>query len=68
MPIFYDEKNRVFNLIAKDSSYIIKLFKHRYPVSVYWGKKTKVLEYTDEMLTRGRAFGPTPDLNDKTYS
>lgn len=39
MPIIFDEKQMMWNLIAKDTSYIIHVNALGYLAHVYWGKK-----------------------------
>lgn len=68
MPITFNPKTGMFFIEAKNTSYVIKLFKEKFLSHVYWGKKIKEFEWTDLDVTGGRAFGATPDPNDKTYS
>lgn len=66
MPIIYDEKNKIFHLIAKDTSYIIKIFKGKYLTHLYWGRKLNHSGFSDVLITS--PFGANPDPNDKTYT
>ncbi|ADQ07891.1 Alpha-galactosidase [Caldicellulosiruptor hydrothermalis 108] len=68
MPIKFNPQTSMFFIEAKDTSYVIKLFKGKYLAHVYWGKKIKEFEWMDIDITAGRVFGATPDPNDKTYS
>lgn len=68
MPITFNSQTSMFFIHAKDTSYVIKLFKGKFLSHVYWGKKIREFEWTDFDVTGKRAFGPTPDPNDKTYS
>jgi len=66
MSIIFDEKNKIFHLIAGDSSYIIKIFKEKYPIHLYWGKKLNHSNFFDVFIPS--PFGANPDPNDKTYT
>lgn len=68
MPIIFDKINNVFHIKAKETSYIIKIFKNKYLAHIYWGKNIDYVNLPDEVVTGGRAFGATPDANDKTYT
>ncbi|ACI20091.1 alpha-galactosidase [Dictyoglomus thermophilum] len=66
MPIIYDRDNNIFHLMAGDSSYIIKIFKNKYPVHLYWGKKLNHSHFSEAFITS--PFGPNPDPNDKSFT
>jgi len=66
MSIIFDEKNKIFHLIAGDNSYIIKIFKEKYPIHLYWGKKLNHSNFFDVFIPS--PFGANPDPNDKTYT
>ncbi|WP_039764141.1 alpha-galactosidase [Caldicellulosiruptor sp. F32] len=68
MPITFNPQTGMFFIEAKNTSYVIKLFKGKFLSHVYWGKKIREFGWTDFDVTGGRAFGATPDPNDKTYS
>jgi alpha-galactosidase len=66
MPIIYDKKNKIFHLIAGNSSYIMKIFKDKYLVHLYWGRKLNHSDFSEAFITS--PFGANPDPNDKTYT
>lgn len=66
MPIIFDDNNKIFNLIAKDSSYIMKIFKNRYLVHLYWGRRLNHSDFSEVLITS--PFGANPDPMDKTYT
>ncbi len=39
MSITFDEKEKVFHLTTKNTSYIMKVAKEKYLSHVYWGNK-----------------------------
>jgi alpha-galactosidase len=66
MPIIYDRENNIFHLMAGDSSYIIKIFKNKYPVHLYWGKRLNHSHFSEALITS--PFGANPDPNDKSFT
>ncbi|MGB9857401.1 MAG: alpha-galactosidase [Dictyoglomaceae bacterium] len=66
MPIKFDEKTKIFHITAKDSSYIMKIFKDKYLAHIYWGKRINDSDFSDALLVS--PFGANPDPNDKTYT
>ncbi|MGB9810218.1 MAG: glycoside hydrolase family 36 N-terminal domain-containing protein, partial [Dictyoglomus turgidum] len=66
MPIIYDRENNIFHLMAGDSSYIIKIFKNKYPVHLYWGKRLNHSHFSEAFITS--PFGANPDPNDKSFT
>lgn len=43
MPITFNPQTNMFFIEAKNTSYVIKLFKGKFLSHVYWGKKLKNL-------------------------
>lgn len=39
MAVIYDEKNKIFNLKTLNTSYIIGIYKDKYPVHIHYGNK-----------------------------
>lgn len=68
MGIIYNEENRVFHLQAKDTSYIMQIFKSDYLVHLYWGKKIRSSDVSRILQTQFRSFSPQTDPNDSTFS
>lgn len=68
MPITFNPQTNMFFIEAKNTSYVIKLFKGKFLSHVYWGKRIREFEWTDFDVTYGRVFGPTPDPHDKSYT
>jgi alpha-galactosidase len=66
MPIKFDEKQKSFTLLSKDSSYIIKILKNKYLRHNYWGKRISNSDFSDALLVS--PFGANPDPNDKIYT
>lgn len=56
MSIIYNEKNKIFHLKAKDTSYIIQIIESGYLQHIYWGKKLRdfKLDYYNQF--RGAQF------------
>lgn len=67
MGIYYNEKNKIFHLQAKDTSYIMEIFKSGYLVHLFWGKKIRP---NDESRILQYKYGasPNPDPSDPTFS
>lgn len=68
MSICYGEKNQVFHLQTKNTSYIMKVVKGKYLSHVYWGKKIETPDMDNAQLNRWIGFSAMPDCEDKTYS
>lgn len=69
MGITYDNVNKVFHLQAKNTSYIMKIFREGYLSHLYWGKKIRNVNPSELLILKERpAFSANPDINDKTFS
>ncbi len=68
MGILYNEKEKVFHLQTKNTSYILKVLKDKYLAHVYWGKKINTPDMENALLKRWICFSAMPDNDDKTYS
>ena len=68
MAIYFEEKNQVFHLQTKNTSYIMKVVKGKYLAHVYWGKKIETPNMDNAQLNRWICFSGMPDAEDKTYS
>lgn len=59
MPIYFDEKNKIFNLSTPNTSYIFCLWEGVVPVHLYYGKKIESsFETSDILVRRPRSFSP----------
>lgn len=68
MGIFYEKENQVFHLQTKNTSYIMKVVKHKYLSHVYWGKRIHTPDMENAQLNRLIGFSAVADNEDKTYS
>lgn len=68
MGIYYNEKNRIFYLQAKDTSYVMKIFKSGYLIHLFWGKKIRPNDESRILQFKDRPFSPNPDPSDPTFS
>jgi len=68
MSITFDEKEKVFHLTTKNTSYIMKVAKEKYLSHVYWGKKIKTPDMENAQLNRFISFDAVPDKKDRSYS
>ena len=68
MAINYEEKNQVFHLQTKHTSYIMKVVKEKYLAHVYWGGRIETPDMDNAQLNRWICFSAMPDADDKTYS
>ena len=66
MSIIYEEKNKVFHLQTKNTSYIMKVIKDKYLGHVYWGKKLPTPNMSNAYLSRFIAFSAVTDNEDYT--
>lgn len=68
MGIYVEEKEQVFHLQTKNTSYIMKVVKNKYLAHVYWGKRIHTPDMENAQLNRLIGFSATTDNEDKTYS
>ncbi|MCI9369270.1 MAG: alpha-galactosidase [Lachnospiraceae bacterium] len=68
MSITFDEREKVFHLTTKNTSYIMKVAKERYLSHVYWGRKIKTPDMENAQLNRFISFDAVPDTKDRGYS
>lgn len=68
MGIYFEEKEQVFHLQTKNTSYIMKVVKNKYLAHVYWGKRIHTPDMENAQLNRLIGFSATTDNEDKTYS
>lgn len=68
MGITYDERQRVFLLQGKDTSYCLQIVKEDYVAHVYWGKKIKSYDGSNPIRFVKRTFSPNPVPADRTFS
>ena len=46
MPIAFTEKNRIFHLSTKHTSYLFRVFENDYLFTLYYGKKLRTADMT----------------------
>lgn len=68
MPIQFDKTTNVFHLQTKNTSYIMHIFKEKYLLHAYWGKRLNHIQINNAVIVQNRAFAANPDPSDKTYS
>lgn len=69
MNIRYDEKDQIFHLQTKRTSYIMQVVKGGYLAHLYWGRKVEKLGEHNRLTYPARcSFHPNPDAQDHTLS
>jgi alpha-galactosidase len=68
MSIYYDDKEKVFYLNTKDSSYIMSINKHNYLCHVYFGKKVNKICSDSCLKVTEKTNSPNPIPDDKEFS
>ena len=68
MSITFDEREKVFHLTTKNTSYIMKVAEEKYLSHVYWGRKIKTPDMENAQLNRFISFDAVPDTKDRGYS
>ena len=58
MGIIIDKNNLIFHLNTPKTSYIMRVFNHRYLAHVYWGKRIKTPNMENASLNRYIGFSP----------
>jgi alpha-galactosidase len=66
MGIYYNENSGTFHLQAKDTSYIMEIFKSGYLVHLFWGKKIRPND--ESRILQFKRASPNPDPSDPTFS
>lgn len=66
MSVIYEKKNQVFHLQTKNTSYIIQIFRGKYPAHVYWGKRIATPDMENALLSRFMGFSAATDNADYT--
>ena len=57
MPIIYDEKEKIFNIKTPETSYILGVYKEKYLLHLYYGKRIDSYRFDPENLpVRTQAF------------
>ncbi|MGP7817173.1 alpha-galactosidase [Niallia sp. 01092] len=68
MAVHFDEKNKIFHLNAKNTSYVMQVIKDNYLAHLYWGRKIQNFSNSKPLPFIGRAFSGNPDKQDKNFS
>lgn len=68
MSIIYDEKQKVFQLNAGVSSYVMGVEKEKYLTHLYWGRRIRTWNGSRAVLYVDRQFEHGPDPDDRTFS
>ena len=64
MSITFDEQSKVFHLKTSKTSYIIHVWRGKYLVHAYWGKKIKTPNISNAVVNRVGGFTPNTDNED----
>ena len=64
MSIIFDEQAKVFHLQTSKTSYIIHVWREKYLVHVYWGKKIYTPNISNAVVNRVGGFTPNTDNED----
>jgi len=68
MSITFNVSNQTFHLQAFDTSYVIKIVRAKYLSHVYWGRKVRNYQKTNELRFVDRAFSANSEAADRTFS
>jgi len=68
MAITFDSINKTFHLQAKDTSYVMQVFRDGYLAHLYFGKKVRNYNHSNKLQFLDRGFSPNPDPSDRTFS
>ncbi|MFY4775810.1 alpha-galactosidase [Metabacillus sp. RGM 3146] len=69
MGIYFDEKQQLFHLQGKNTSYVLQVYGEGYLAHLYWGRKTKNYRHSNELQFADRAFSGNPSTaKDRTFS
>lgn len=59
--IHYDEQNKIFHLVTKDTSYVLQIVRDGYLSHRYWGKRVGKFRDSRPAVFMGRPLSPNPD-------
>ncbi|WP_096187604.1 alpha-galactosidase [Evansella halocellulosilytica] len=68
MSIIFNKESKTFHLTAKNTSYVMQIIKDGYLAHLYWGKKIKEYNHSNQIRYRDRGFSPNPVTKDRTFS
>lgn len=68
MGIFFNDSHGIFHLKTRGMSYAMQIFKSKYLIHLYWGKKIAGNNFSHLLRLQDRPFSPNPDPNDLSYS
>ncbi|WP_160724336.1 alpha-galactosidase [Bacillus sp. USDA818B3_A] len=68
MPIEWNEEDRVFHLYNGKISYMIQLVHGKYLAHLHWGSQVQVLQPSEILSFKGRAFSPANEPTDPRFS
>ncbi len=68
MGIMYDEKQKMFNLQTKNTSYVMALVRDKYLAHVYWGKKLTNINISNALQLRWAGFSALEDNKEPGFS
>jgi alpha-galactosidase len=68
MGIIFDKEKNVFHLQAGNMSYVFEIYKGKYLVHLYWGRKVSSNNLGYLLKTCDRAFSANPDSADRSFS
>ncbi|WP_078410212.1 alpha-galactosidase [Priestia abyssalis] len=70
MGIMFDEQQKIFHLQAKDTSYVMQVIRDGYVSHLYWGRKVKRYNHSNQLQFADRGFSGNPyqHKEDRTFS
>lgn len=68
MGVSYCPKRKIFHLQAGEMSYVIKIYHQAYLSHLYWGKRIKDVNESNQLQFKYRLFSPQPEGFDRTFS
>lgn len=68
MGITFDKEEKVFYLTTNNTSYIMQIFKDKYLVHLYWGRRLNKIRPENVLVPKNLCGSGNPDHLDKTYT
>ncbi|WP_026674560.1 alpha-galactosidase [Alkalihalobacterium bogoriense] len=68
MSIHYFDTTKTFHLTARNTSYLFQVVKEGYLAHLYWGKKIKEYNHSNELRFVDRAFSGNTVARDRSFS
>lgn len=68
MSIIINDEKLLFHLQSDNTSYVMQVFREKYLLHLYYGKRVQEYNGSNKIIFLDRGFEPNPDDKDRTFS